>query len=466
MATPIDLATRQQVYLERLKAGYVRNWRGVQASLRERVRAVLGALEADNLQDLDRRELQKALIKLRGAMVEVTAPAMTDFLRQMPGLAEYSARFEVANLRTIASPFPLPAISSAALRFERDGMRDKSIDYWRGQFAEAKDPNALARTIKPIVVTKDIDPETGRAVYTLQDGRHRLTEAERAGATEINATFIEYDASGQNRILQVTKVVKIGELAMPAIRFNTPTAKLAYQAAVENPIQATGEMLFPFVNEWPERDALRVANIVQRGWAQGRTVSEMVREVVGTKAAGYADGVLEVSRQHAATVIQTATQHVANAARMEVWESNSDLVKQYQWLSTLDRRTTAQCKSLDGKRFEPGKGPMPPIHPNCRSTTVAVLSSEFDFLDEGATRASGGPNPGYAPADENYFDWLKRQPADFQDAALGPSRAKLFRDGGLTAERFAELNIGRDFEALTLEEMRQIEPGAFAKAGL
>lgn len=352
--TPIDLANRQQVYLERLKAGYDRQWVPVQENLRRRMREVLGGLEAKNLQDLDRRELQRALIALREAHLEVTAAAMTDFVSQMPDLASYAAGLEIATL------------------------------------------TALVGTV----------------------------------------------------------------------RFNAPTARLAYEAALQNPIQATGELLADMVKSWPVNDARRVSNVVQKGWGQGKTLQQMISEVVGTKANKYTDGILEVSRRHAGTVIHTATQHVANAARMDVWERNSDIVKKYQWLSTLDRRTTQQCKSLDGQTFEPGKGPMPPIHPNCRSTTVAVLGSEFDFLDAGATRASSGPNPGYVSADLNYYDWLKKQPATFQKTALGPTRAKLFQEGGLTPDRFAELNLGRDFEPLTLAEMRKIEPDAFERAGL
>ena len=356
MASPIDIAIRQQVYLERLKAGFDRSWKSTQASLRERVRIVLAALEIENLQELDRKELQKVLIGLRSAMVDVTAPAMTEFLeKSLPDLAALSASMEVAALASLVANPP---------------------------------------------------------------------------------------------------------------RFNAPTAKLAFQAALENPVQATGELLAPMVKDWPLRDAMRVSNVVQRGWGQGVTLQNMIREVVGTKRNGYADGILEVSRRHAGTVIHTATQHVANAARMEVWENNGDIVNKYQWVSTLDRRTTQQCKSLDGRQFEPGKGPMPPIHPNCRSTTIAVLGPEWDWLDEGATRASSGPNPGDATADESYYDWLKRQPADFQNIAIGPTRGKLFRDGGLTPERFAELNLGRNFEPLTLAEMRTIEPEAFRRAGL
>lgn len=355
MASPIDLATRQQVYLERLKAGFVGRWQPTQENLRRRIREVMGALEIDTMQDLTRRQLQRVLADLRNAHLSVTGPAMSEFLAEMPGLAAFAAGLEISGLSSLVATPP---------------------------------------------------------------------------------------------------------------RFNAPTARLAYQAALENPVQATGELLADMVGNWPALDALRVSNVVQKGWGQGRTLQQMIREVCGSKAGGWKDGILDISRKNAGTVIHTATQHVANAARMDVWERNADLVKKYQWISTLDRRTTQQCKSLDGRTFEPGKGPMPPIHPNCRSTTVAVLGSEWDFLDAGATRASSGPNAGYVDAGLDYYDWLKQQPETFQQVALGPMRAKLFRDGGLTPDRFAELNLGRNFEPLTLAEMRAIEPEAFKKAGL
>jgi len=355
MATPIDLATRQQVYLERLKAGQVKRWDTVDRNLRDRIRTVLAAIEADNLSDLSRSELNKVLVQLREAHVAVSAAGMEDFMKSLPGLAEYAAGLEAAGLLSLVANPP---------------------------------------------------------------------------------------------------------------KFAAPTAGLAYKAALADPVQATGELLTNFVRDWPPADALRISNIVQKGWAQGRTTQQMIREVVGTKAQNYADGALAISKRQAGAVINTATQHVANSARMKTWEENGDLVVKYQWVSTLDRRTTQQCKSLDGRTFEPGKGPVPPIHINCRSTTVAVLGPEFDFLDEDATRASSGPNPGYVDADQTYYDWLKNQPANFQDVALGPVRAKLFRDGGLSAERFAELNLGRNFEPLTLAEMRAIEPEAFKRAGL
>src|SRR3546814_8134406 len=92
----------------------------------------------------------------------------------------------------------------------------------------------------------------------------------------------------------------------------------------------------------------------------------MVRTLRGTKAAGYADGLLEISRRDAAAVVRTAVNHTGNYAREALYAENADIVSKVQWHSTLDGRTCPQCAGLDGKTFELGKGPRPPAHYGCR----------------------------------------------------------------------------------------------------
>src|SRR5690606_12779935 len=122
-----------------------------------------------------------------------------------------------------------------------------------------------------------------------------------------------------------------------------------------------------------------------------------------------------------------------------------------------------QCQSLDGKVFQVGKGPMPPIHIGCRSVAVAEIDGRYKSVTDKATRAS---RDGQVAAKETYHSWLKKQSPEFQADALGPTRAKLLREGGLSAERFAEMNLNRDFKPLTLAEMRAKEPLAFGRAGI
>jgi len=109
---------------------------------------------------------------------------------------------------------------------------------------------------------------------------------------------------------------------------------------------------------------------------------------------------------------------------------------------------------------------VPPFHINCRTTITPITKLSAAFA-KGATRASVGASGGaQVSASLSYYQWLKTQPAAFQDAALGPVRAKLFRDGGLTAERFASLQLDKNFKPLTLDQLKELEPLAFQRAGI
>jgi SPP1 gp7 family putative phage head morphogenesis protein len=348
MANAVTLATRGQVYLERLKAGYVKKYGKFTGRIETNLRLEFAKLKTDSMAELSNTALSRLIVAIDKAHLAESRPAMDGFQSELEPLAEYSAKLEKSQLEKNISNPP---------------------------------------------------------------------------------------------------------------RFAEPTAELAYKRALDNPIQATGEGLLDFVDTWPEADVIRLNKMVRIGWAQGLTNTQMLRKLI--------DEGLERTARDAAAVMQTAVQHVATQARLEFMEENSDLVEGYEWVSTLDNKTSQQCRSLDGNKYKPGKGPLPPIHIRCRSSIAPTLSKEFDFLDDGATRASSGAKGGaQVDAGLSYYEWLKTQPADFQNVALGPQRAKLFRDGGLSADRFATLNLSKNFEPLTLEEMRRIEPDAFKLAGV
>lgn len=244
---------------------------------------------------------------------------------------------------------------------------------------------------------------------------------------------------------------------------DVPTIGQVWTAATATPMQGVnGKLLAPFIRDWTRSERQYVTGAIRVAVAQGQTVSQTVQAIRGTKAARYADGALAVTQRHAETVVRTSVAHVGDMARHETYRENADIIKGEQWSSTLDQRTSSQCRSLDGRVFALDKGPRPPIHPNCRSVRIPLLDDEFSFLQKGETRSSrGGP----IDASTTYYQWLKRQPASFQDSALGRARGRLFRRGGLSADRFSELQLDRRFQPLTLEEMQRLEPLAFERAG-
>lgn len=266
-------------------------------------------------------------------------------------------------------------------------------------------------------------------------------------------TLAEYEAGFEARAL--TDAAR----DIDGTEFTAATGVWATVAA--RPLSAAGALLEPFLREMTKREVEMVNKVVLRGFTEGWTTAQVTKVLRGTKALKYTDGLMTRLGRHNATLVRTAMQHVSTTAREATWADND--VKKYRWVSTLDSRTTPICRDRDGDEFPVGRGPLPPAHMNCRSSTIAVLTGPLAQLSRGRTRASAS---GPVPASMTYYEWLKTQDADFQDEALGPTRGKLFRDGGLSVERFSALQLGSSFKPLTLEEMRKLEPSAFRRAGL
>ena len=116
-------------------------------------------------------------------------------------------------------------------KYARDGMRDESLDFARKAYAPespsifpgpsvspAERAQQIATTkVKPVRV--EIYPDTGPV---LGDGRHRMQAAIEAGAKDIRANVVTYDADG-NVLKQVERLVSLaGEPAQqaPGLRFS------------------------------------------------------------------------------------------------------------------------------------------------------------------------------------------------------------------------------------------------------
>ncbi len=275
---------------------------------------------------------------------------------------------------------------------------------------------------------------------------------------EITIDQSEFEAQALNR------TVKNFDAVIPA-----PVQLLTAARVVPMSVQGLSSepLLKPFIKGWTESSINRVNTVVQQGFAQGKTVQQMSLEIRGTKQQKFKNGVLAKINRDNRTIIRTSVQHVASVARTETMRQNSDVVKGYQVVATLDSKTSATCRGLDGREFKIGQGPLPPFHPNCRTTTTAVLDERFDFLDQGAKRpAVGEKKIGQISANTTYYEWLKTQSAVFQDSVLGVTRGKLFRNGGLDAEKFARWSLNNKFQPLTLFRMKALRPEVFEKANV
>ena len=66
----------------------------------------------------------------------------------------------------------------------------------------------------------------------------------------------------------------------------------------------------------------------------------------------------------------------SNLGALAVYDANKDVVKEWEYLATLDGRTCPTCGPLDGKKYPiEDTSDLPPKHPNCRCTSAPVTVS-------------------------------------------------------------------------------------------
>lgn len=96
-----------------------------------------------------------------------------------------------------------------------------------------------------------------------------------------------------------------------------------------------------------------------------------------------------------------------------------------------------------------------------REVDFRKLAKQKGMATQDVRKAWATANIGRVPAATTYQEFLARQPAAFQDAVLGKTRAALFRKGGLKLDQF----VDRTGTELSLAQLADYNPAAFIKAG-
>ena len=211
--------------------------------------------------------------------------------------------------------------------------------------------------------------------------------------------------------------------------------------------------------------AERFGQVVRNGLLTGETTQSIARRLIGNlqfgeraktmrQLAAAGGQATAVANGQVMTLVRTSINQVANTASQQVYEANQDITKKYRYVATLDSRTSSICAALDGQEFPYGRGPMPPQHFNCRSTTVPIIDPDILPPSTIAKRASAD---GPVPINMNYGQWLAEQSNKVKAEVLGPSKVPYFnRLVKKSGARDAMAKLVRDDGSeLTLIELRK-----------
>lgn len=354
----------------------------------------------------------------------------------------------------------------------------------------------LAANIKRMLAQVDTTGVTPANLKRLQVLMDYVRHTRGTAWEQVNATWlaeIQAIAAKQPEILAGL----LSTVSPVQLDLLLPAPELIKGIATGTPFQ--GKVLKDWARTLKASELSRIEDQLKIGMVQGESSAMLARRVVGSFELVGSDGVTEVTRRNAAAITRTAVNAIMNAVNREFFNDNASIFKGERFLATLDSRTTPICRSLDGKIFGVGEGPIPPLHWNCRSVRVAVLDGEAlgkrparNFTEEGLLREFADENDldpvsdrgdlprgykgafdkffskrareltGQEPADVNYQQWLTRQPKDFQDDILGKTKGALFRTGQLPLDRF----VDAQYNELTLSDLARLHASVFRAAGL
>ena len=147
--------------------------------------------------------------------------------------------------------------------------------------------------------------------------------------------------------------------------------------------------------------ARQLKNELLVSWMTGRSN----RDVVNSIAERF-----NVGRNNARRLVRTESAFFHN--EMEALSYKDADIEQYRFVAVLDKRTSSICREHDGKVYKVSERKTginyPPLHPWCRSTTIA----HFEDMDlSKLERRARDPETGktmLVPANMSYDDWREK----------------------------------------------------------
>jgi hypothetical protein len=290
-------------------------------------------------------------------------------------------------------------------------------------------------------------------------GYGELNKQLRKDLIEIAHHEVEYTGAA------VTKALPADLRKAIAFSFTMPSPELLSAIVTSQPFQ--GKLLKGQLTRFAVHERARIRRRIAEGLAKGDTVDTIMRQIWRKD--------MPLSQRQMTALVRTTVGYVTMAARREALAGNEDVVKGYQWLSTLDLKTTLEyCVPRDGKPYDLNFKPVGhgyswdagpgAIHWNCRSSFTTILKSWEELgVDAneltGMTRAS---MDGQVPRETTSEQWLRGRNLEELEEVFGKTRAQLFTQGHLTVDDMVKDRGG----LIKLSTLRRRELEAFKDAGL
>lgn len=190
------------------------------------------------------------------------------------------------------------------------------------------------------------------------------------------------------------------------------------------------------------KNTKKLAESLEEVITQGLMTGQSIRDMELALEEKVASGRYNINR-----VIRTEVNHCCNQGTLMSYKAAGTL--RYIYLATLDMRTSSICRSLDKEVFFVSKAEVgvnfPPMHPNCRSTTMAYPEDGI-FPKERTARDQETNKNIHVPFDMSYAQWYRKYVLEKKDVD-NTKNGDNIRDIMFKASK-SDVNIIRDEKAV------------------
>lgn len=190
------------------------------------------------------------------------------------------------------------------------------------------------------------------------------------------------------------------------------------------------------------KNTKKLAESLEEVITQGLMTGQSIRDMELALEARVVSERYKINR-----IIRTEVNHCCNQGTLMSYKAAGTL--RYIYLATLDMRTSSICRSLDKEVFFVSKAKVgvnfPPMHPNCRSTTMAYPEDGI-FPKERTARDPETNKNIHVPFDMSYAQWYRKYVLEKKDVD-NTKNGDNIRDIMFKASK-SDVNIIRDEKAV------------------
>lgn len=209
----------------------------------------------------------------------------------------------------------------------------------------------------------------------------------------IDVGSLMYKDGFGHTMFNIQKTVGMG------VNFNMPSARVIKTASN---VEWLGATFADRTGYTLDRLTNNIEQIIPQLFIQGKNADEFGKAIAKQ---------FNMSENAAKRDMRTLTTLITNQASILAY-NNCEMVEEFEFVATLDGKTSDKCRAMDGKRFKLNEAApfvnQPPLHYNCRSTTIPYFE-DLDEYNQSERVARDEQGKTYmVPANMSYREWCTK----------------------------------------------------------